>query len=200
MGHENNSRLKNTAARRGFSLAELTIVMGVAIVVIAAVWMGTAMVHRQRLVGQAADEIWEISRRIRSAYAGQPNAVLPTTAAQQITAGFFPAHMISGGQPRTPWGLPVTVSFDNASSPRRFSIAYDFSGANSRDACVKLISTFPANSSVALAQRGKEGEPVDIFVNGATTSGGTSVYGSSPAAVAAALGAGCSRVRFVFFW
>lgn len=189
-------------ARRGFTLTELGIVLGIVIILLAAIWVGVGQVNTQRLSDQAVDEIWEISRNIRNIYVGQSAAVYPTTVAAQVSAGFFPAHMLQGSPsaPKTPWGRAVDVSFDNASTPRRFSVAYQFNGALDKGLCIRLIKAFPANASVSLAARGREGEPVQVFVNGAATSGGTDVYGVTMTSLTTTLNGTCTRVRFVFLW
>ena len=194
-GHTN--RLIAVTSRRGFTMLEMTIVLGIVALVLGAIWMAASKVYERHLVAQAADEIWQISNNIRSIYSGQASAVVPDQKAL-VCSGVFPADMLVGStnydcgggvnrkSPLNPWGGDVSV-WINFASPKRFGIVFNFPGvaAGNISKCVDLIVLVPPRRvGDASNLRGENGGPVDVNV------GWTSMFGKTPAQMASSISAG----------
>lgn len=104
-------------SRSGFTLTEIAIVLGVMGIVLSGIWTAASVVHRKRLVTQAAQQALAIVSNIRALYAGRQSFPYAAFTHKNITAalvhaGAFPAECFTGKgdtTPKTPWGTPITV-------------------------------------------------------------------------------------------
>ncbi len=100
--------------RRGFTLTEVAIVLGIIGLILGAIWAAASAVYNNLRVSKAQQELIQISQAVRAMYASQPILDTSITSANDgplVTAGIFPADMISGGVPYDPWGGVATVDF-----------------------------------------------------------------------------------------
>lgn len=137
-----NSLQKN---KRGMTLTETIIVLGVIGVVLSGLWMAAASVNQKRKVQDAVDMVSAISANVKSVFEGQARATPPSTTAQQITWGLFPlaAQNESATDTMNPWGGTYQLYFTTGSL-YGFSVGVDMpasmgAGAT-REACVTLFT------------------------------------------------------------
>ncbi len=171
-------------ARRGFTLTELAIVMGVIALLLGSISVATRAVSRQRLVGDCVNQIWQIANNIRNIYTGHPITGAPPGMAALIASGAFPQDMMFNGAPTNPWGGAYTEMFNNATE-----YEIDVAGLASPDMCAFLLSQIPSD--------GQDGAPTGIGYFAGTTF--VSVTGLTPGAIAnATAAANCSAVGIRF--
>jgi len=119
--------------RRGFTLTEMAIVLGVIGLILGAIWVAAANVYSNMRVEKAQQQILTIVQNIRSLYVARSTFADPASACgvncpQDITApmasaGVFPADMVTqtavannkATYPQSPWGTPVTIYSDGMS-------------------------------------------------------------------------------------
>jgi hypothetical protein len=148
--------------RRGLSLAETAITLGIVAIVAAGVWQAVSAVHRRRLVEQAVSDIGIIASNVRAVYQGQVDAALPTFS-QLACAGIFPLNTIkkpsasaacSSWSTVGPWGGTYGVSFAYTSS-QKYSYTVGFRGANGgllpNEACLQVLEQLNPVSSTSVA-------------------------------------------------
>lgn len=107
-------------ARKGFTLTEVAIVLGIMGLILGAIWVAASSVYANQRVSKANTELMTIAQNIRSTFATQ--AQVDTAASTDITtslirAGVFPTDAINGGNPNTatsvlsPWNLGTIVVY-----------------------------------------------------------------------------------------
>ena len=96
--------------KRGFTLTEIAIVLGVIGAILGAIWVAASTVSTNQKISKATTELLTISQAIKTIYATKHT--FTTGGDNTITMmnlGVFPADMIVGGQPVSPWGTPVEI-------------------------------------------------------------------------------------------
>ncbi len=102
--------------KRGFSLVEAAIVLGVISLVIGGIWVATAAVSENQRVTLAAQQVSQIITNLRGLYKGVPIAAgvnydFNSTNNQSMLSSVFPADMLAGGNKiLNPWGMPSSAT------------------------------------------------------------------------------------------
>lgn len=142
--------------RRGFTLTEAAIVLGIVGLILGAIWVAAAAVYNNLRVQKANTAILTVAQTIRSMHATQ-TAVQAAGASDWIAAGIWPADWITtttttttptgGGSPVTttntsvtnPWGNTTNDVFVGASAVvgDSFKIAL---GGVPQAACIDLLT------------------------------------------------------------
>lgn len=109
------------ARRRGFTLTEIAIVLGIVGLILGAIWVAAAAVYNNLRVSRANTEILQIAQGVRTLYGGSSTM---GTAAGNITdslvcAKAVPADLVNGacGGPATminPWAGGTTAVYTPA--------------------------------------------------------------------------------------
>lgn len=100
-----------TNHKRGFTLVEASIVLGVVGLVIGGIWMASSELRLSQKVNTAQDEILSVVQHARSLYSSGHIAD-PGEEVQGvfINMGVFPKQMVSGSNVVSPWDTTVSVS------------------------------------------------------------------------------------------
>ena len=134
--------------KRGFTLTELAIVLGVVGLLLGAIWSAASIVHFNYQVNQAEREILIISRNIRALYPGNaqfssPGVENSTITQKWVNAGVFPPETLTGYSSAPfavdPWGGQFVVF---AQDPTTFVILVRYNHDVTRQ-CTQLFSKMP---------------------------------------------------------
>jgi type II secretory pathway pseudopilin PulG len=210
---------KRYKSRRGFTLVEAAIVLGVIAIIIGAIWAAAAAVEAKHQVEQGVNQVWQIAINARNIYTGHPfPGTLETDVSQTlITQNVITSDMlVDPSSPAlgtvNPWNGTYVVAFHN---PTQFYIkVLPPAGAVWKaSVCSDFLSRMQATGTNPGAGAGSSqpeppvappasdttqgGAPTNAyFLNG---TGWIDVTGQDAEAVANALGAGgCSGVAFYF--
>ncbi|MDP9126808.1 MAG: prepilin-type N-terminal cleavage/methylation domain-containing protein [Pseudomonadota bacterium] len=142
------------AAKRGFTLTEIAIVLGIVGLILGAIWVAAAAVYNNLRTSKATTELLTIVQNVRAMYATSstvdPAATMPFTAvavntapATYIAAGVFPADMVNaaGTLAQDPWnGSVAIVPAQSAAGTANdsFMVAFD---RVPQQACVNMITS-----------------------------------------------------------
>lgn len=195
----------------GMTLMELSVVMGIAGLVLAAVWVTSGVVNKRTALDRGIEDAWIIANNIRSAYTGQTLSTEITTE-NFLCAGIYPSSMLTypltyacpGVTRRFPanaWGGLIRA---NLYTTGVFNIDYEFTDTATKNipACVYYIEHFlpPPNTNVNL----KDGDSGPVEVKAALTFDGTTsatgLWGRSLTNITTLLtqAGGCNVVRLSF--
>jgi prepilin-type N-terminal cleavage/methylation domain-containing protein len=188
---------KKTQLRRGFTLTELAIVLGIMGTILGAIWSASARVSASNKVQKAQGQVLQILAGYRSLFAQRAVDVADWTdlTCMGINAGFFPSEMIPSvacgavptGYPVTPWGGSSYVRVWGHKTWNGIVINYV---SLSQEACVSF-----ANAAAT--------DPTIIYenINGTTVGTGTPLGSAvfSTTAINAACVAGNTNVVYVMW-
>ena len=136
--------------RRGFTLTELAIVLGVIGTILSAVWVAAGKVNASNRTQKAAGQVLQIINGYRSLY-GAHGIDVGGCFSSDVTctgaiAGYFPSDMTAESTcstgngstyPQTPWGGSSYVSVTTCQSNNTILIAYT---NLSQAACISLAN------------------------------------------------------------
>jgi len=95
---------------RGFTMTELSIVLGIMGLVLGAIWTASATVYERYRVNKAVYQTTAILQKMRTLYAEQNTFDSGPLTASMLAANIFSPDMISNGIPRNPWGTTSPVA------------------------------------------------------------------------------------------
>jgi len=93
--------------KRGFTLTEIAIVLGIIGLILGAIWVGAGAVYQNLRVSKAQTELLQITQGIRTLYASQIKfdtapSILETPGL--IAANVFPSDAVYNSMVNSPWG------------------------------------------------------------------------------------------------
>jgi prepilin-type N-terminal cleavage/methylation domain-containing protein len=179
--------------KRGFSLTELAIVLGVMGLILGALWAAASSVYSNNRASKAESEVLTVAQAIRAMYATYSsvdvNADMPAgfgastvghANATYLAAGVFPSDMLNAAPAaataaQDPWaGGVAVVSTEVAVANDSFAVEFD---KVSQDSCIKILMSIAGagyNSSVYGVSTGAAGT-LPIAGGGTNTAGTTAL-------------------------
>jgi len=122
--------------KKGFTLTEIAIVLGIMGLILGAIWVAAASVYNNQRVNQANAGIMQVLQGIRTLYAQQATIEGGDRTADLIGAGVIPTNFINGTTMRSPWGGNMYVG--GTGDDAGIVIALD---KMTTAVCVGLVST-----------------------------------------------------------
>lgn len=191
-------RCKNSAplARRGFTLTEIAIVLGIIGLILGAIWAAASAVYNNLRTSRAQQEILTVAQNIRAMYATQSTVDANATTDTYINAGVFPSDAtveVPGGSKSTknPWGGKFDVvpgpSFNDNTT---FSVVMEGIPIN---ACITL--------STSTTGTGRDSGLVSLKVNDSdvgTLDAGTFPVGAKTASDSCTQGSATAGVKLAW--
>lgn len=132
-------------SRAGFSLVELAIVLGVAVLILAAIWAGVSSVWLNYNIYKTQNQIRDFVLNVREVYGGTGRANLwannqnITTALLNGSPAVFPSDMRGGASALHGMGGTVTVTAQTTGNLR---IRVQLNGLK-QDGCIQFLAKTP---------------------------------------------------------
>jgi prepilin-type N-terminal cleavage/methylation domain-containing protein len=191
-------------SRRGFTMTESVITLGVVGLVVGAIWGVWGQTSNSSKMEQGVNEIRQIAMNIRNVYTGQTAAIAAATMTSMVCSDIFMPSLMTGADvdcgggihknmPINAWGGAYQVDF--VPGETEFNIDVYFPGtppAVNKAVCNKVIDQFPITAA------GQEGGPTSSTFRLSSWHSPAFTSGTSPSQVASDLSMGCSAVRFQF--
>ncbi len=209
--------------RRGMTLVELAIVLGVVGLVLGAIWVAAGSVQRKQASQETIETISEISDRTRALYRAAPTvtaARLADTVAKQISANLFPENVVvDNDEVRNVWGGDINIGFKRTNNVIiGFSIAVTLPAtmnvSSRNESCAALVSIrsvsgksnkapaivssvpVPSESTISAEDLSPDAIPVYSYVN---AGGWKNVSNKNVSGVLSAIGSsGCTGAAFFY--
>src|SRR5580698_8781109 len=89
--------------RRGFTLTEIAIVLGIVGLILGAIWVAAAAVYNNLRISHANTQILQTAQAIRTLYATQNTVTAGDITPSIITAGAVPKDMVNGATLINAW-------------------------------------------------------------------------------------------------
>ncbi len=158
------SKISEIKRRKGFSLLELLLVLGIIAALIVAAFIVYPKVRTSQIVDAEAKNIATIRSGILALYASQANITGNVTNSVAINANIFPDNMLvkSGGTVTdvvNSFGGKVTLSTTNWVSFGKIVVNIRYDNVP-KDVCVKLVTA--VGSTMEMIQVGAEWAKSDI--------------------------------------
>lgn len=124
--------------KRGFTLTEAAIVLGIVGLILGAIWVAAAAVYSNMRVSTANTQLMKIVQNVRTLYASS-STMDAATMPVLVNAGIFPGDTNpSGSTARNGWGGLITVAQATASvAGDAFYVS--FAGVP-KDACINMAT------------------------------------------------------------
>ena len=127
--------------KRGFTLTEIAIVLGIIGLILGAIWVAASAVYNNLRVSHANTAILQLTQAVRGLYATSPDTSLMTEAIL-ISAKAYPADLLNstGTGFNDPWSQGVTTVAPSTEGPPSlgFTISMSYVPA---DACTNLLTS-----------------------------------------------------------
>lgn len=129
--------------KRGFTLTEIAIVLGIIGLILGAIWVAAGAVYQNLRVSKAQTELLQITQAIRTLYATQ--TVVDSVAAQNLTtsliaAKVFPSDSVNGNTVNGPWGGSTINVISQTGSLVGDSFSVEFDNIP-QSACIALLTS-----------------------------------------------------------
>lgn len=135
--------VKNSKSKKGFSLLELLLVLGIVAALIVASFIVYPKVRDARYVDIEAKHIGQIYASVRNVYVGKPDYSGLATTAVAIPAQFFPDDMLKKNITWgiSSWGCYVVVDANDVSPSGLAASSFTISYSDVPDSvCIRLIT------------------------------------------------------------
>lgn len=140
--------------RKGFTLTEIAIVLGIVGLILGAIWVAAAGVYNNQKINRANTEILTILQSVRSLYASSGAVGSDTEITNSLCqANVFPGDMVGvaacgDNSIRHPWGAAGTVHvYSTSSMTANTGDAIQIEFINiPRWACISLLTALGGNS------------------------------------------------------
>jgi type II secretory pathway pseudopilin PulG len=202
------TRTQTNKTRRGLTLTELAIVLGVVGFVLSAIWVAAGHVRRQFDITQAVENILMIGRKAQELYVGFPNAADPSDE-YLIENGVFPKSVLdSDDNAINVWGGSYTFSLEKVGGRVhgalvKIDLPNTVNANDSIEICVNLAKALPGTGNTAASEAdlsasltpltAAQGDgPTDVFLNG------NKAGDKTPIQMITMLNGRCSSVSFFF--
>ncbi len=157
-------------AKRGFTLTEIAIVLGIIGLILGAIWVAAAAVYNNLRVSKATTQLLTVTQAVRAMYATSNvvdnqadmtiNAAQAAKALTYIQAGIFPNDTLNAANTEAfdPWQGTITVQSQSftAGNNDAFSVVFD---SVPLSACISMVT---ANSG-----QGKDASLVGVSIGAA---------------------------------
>lgn len=130
---------RNAKARRGFTLTEAAIVLGIMGLILGAIWVAAAAVYKNLRVKTVSDQLLQIAQNVRSMHASQNTVDTSATLATWVRSGIFPKDLVNGTSTIDVWGGQVQVEAASVNGTNGDGFVISF-GAVPQDACIDFIA------------------------------------------------------------
>lgn len=128
---------KNVKTKKGFSLIEAAIVLGIVGLVIGGIWVAAAAVTQNMREADASKALIQVIQNVRNLYYGQTPTATGDITTDMISAKAIPSDFVmTTTSAKNPWSGAVTVSISGASFDK-VDIAY---ASVPKDSCIELTS------------------------------------------------------------
>ena len=189
----------SASLRRGFTLTEAAIVLGLMGVVVGAIFAALPSVYRRHQLEVAVNQVWQIAGNVRSIYTGRSNVNYPDTVAEQVAASLYPQDMLSGGNPVGPWNSAVSISFPARIAGQAQLFDINFIVIDNAQ-CIEFLKHFAplATGNLVNNNPSQQDAPASVaWFEGATVN--QLAVGVSPTAIITAMNnKTCTKVGFLF--
>jgi prepilin-type N-terminal cleavage/methylation domain-containing protein len=144
----------NRQKKRGFTLTEIAIVLGIIGLILGAIWVAAAAVYNNLRVSKATTELLQVAQGVRAMYAtsstvdsGADMTAYGTTAQSggglsYLVSGIFPSDTLNATPPTRaldPWGGNINVqSATQTVTSDSFYVVFDNVPQN---ACISLLTS-----------------------------------------------------------
>ena len=97
--------------RRGFTLTEITIVLGISGLVLSSIWLAAGSVIQKNQINRATVELQTITQNILSLMQGKTFPTFPgfDATADMVGGNIIPNYAVIGATAITPWGKPLKI-------------------------------------------------------------------------------------------
>jgi len=164
---EQQSKLpQHETPKRGFTLTEIAIVLGIIGLILGAIWVAAAAVYNNLRVSKANTAILQIAQGVRSLYATSNNVgAAGDLTAQMVNAGVIPSDLINGAAANSVWPGGLTAVSSVAALDTGFTVKMT---NVPRAACISLLTTVGGtNRDQGLTSVGATGASAPIVALGA---------------------------------
>jgi len=131
--------------RRGFTLTEIAIVLGIMGLILGAIWVAASAVYTNMRVSAQTRDIIALSQGVRQLYANQ-GVMDAITTANLIQSGAVPSDMINGAVLTNEWGGVTTFTPATQINAAGDSFVIDV-GSVPQTSCVGLLTDSSVGSN-----------------------------------------------------
>jgi prepilin-type N-terminal cleavage/methylation domain-containing protein len=96
--------------KKGFTLTEIAIVLGIMGLVLGAIWVAAAAVYNNQRVNQGNTAVMQVLQAVRTLYAQRATITTGDRTAELVAAGVIPTNLVNGTGMAAPWGGTMFVS------------------------------------------------------------------------------------------
>ena len=132
---------EHAAPRRGFTLTEIAIVLGIIGVILGAIWIAASTVYGNLRISKTISQLVRVSQATRALYAMTPTMVDAAGTDETtvfINANVFPGDMINGAATANAWDSTVMVTAQTISQTGD-AFGVEYNGVPTAP-CISLLS------------------------------------------------------------
>lgn len=135
-------RRQHISQKKGFTLTEVAIVLGIVGLILGSIWVAAAAVYKNMRVSTTSNQILQIAQSIRAMHATSLVIDTNVTTKALAQAGAIPKDMLDNATDptvaRDVWGYNITINASQSAGTNGDSFTIQLPGIP-RDACVDLL-------------------------------------------------------------